>query len=38
MGRVGQGEAAFGWDHYGFYEDSKVAEEAKAKMQEMAVD
>lgn len=38
MGRVGQGEAAFRWDHDGFYEDPKVAEEAKAKMQEMAVD
>ncbi|KXN91334.1 Oxidoreductase AflY [Leucoagaricus sp. SymC.cos] len=38
MGRVGQGEAALRWDHDGFYEDPKVAAEAKLKMQEMPVD
>ncbi|KAJ3572059.1 hypothetical protein NP233_g3334 [Leucocoprinus birnbaumii] len=38
MGRVGQGEKANHWDHDGFYEDPKVAEEARKKMQDMPVD
>jgi hypothetical protein len=38
MGRVGQGEAAHHWDHDGFYDDPKVAEEARMKMQQSPVD
>ncbi|KXN91345.1 Oxidoreductase AflY [Leucoagaricus sp. SymC.cos] len=38
MGRVGQGEAASWWDFDGFYEDPKVAAEAKLKMQGLPID